>query len=66
MLLVGWLQSPITPVGRHGRVRVGDADFLVFACFAAFSFAFSSLVGVGDRIYVADRKTFPTDVGPNE
>lgn len=66
MLLVGRLQSPITPVGCHGRIRVGDADFLVFACFAAFSFALSGFIGVGDRIYMADRKTFPADVGPDE
>ncbi len=66
MLLVGWLQSPITPVGRHRRVRVGDADFLLFACFAAFSFALSGFVGVSDRIYMADRQTFPTDVGPDK
>ncbi len=66
MLLVGRLQAPITPVGRHGRVRVGDADFLVFACLACFFVPLSGFVGVGDRIYMADRKTFPTDVGPNE
>jgi hypothetical protein len=29
-------------------------------------FVLSGFVGVGDRIYVAGRKTFLTDVGPDE
>jgi hypothetical protein len=65
VLLIGRFEVTVPPISRHRRVRIGRADFLVFAALPILPFELGWICGrdIGD---VAHCQGFPTHIRPDE
>lgn len=71
MLLVTWLQTTVPTAGRHGRVRIGEADLLELPGLPRLSLALLRFGGpvairIRDGIDMAHGQALPSDVGSDQ